>query len=72
MTKRLCYESYAFNNPTSFCRFAYIAEYFTQDRFKDEIIWFFCNLVEEHMFKYEFILQQIDTRSAIHDSLDDL
>ena len=34
--------------------------------------WFFCNLVEEHMFKYEFILQQIDTRSAIHDSLDDL
>ena len=34
--------------------------------------WFFCNLVEEHMFKYEFILQQIDTRSAIHDSLDNL
>lgn len=38
MTKRLCYESYAFNNPTSFCSFAYIAEYFTQDRFKVEII----------------------------------
>lgn len=36
MTKRLCYESYAFNNPTSFCRFAYIAEYFTQDRLKSK------------------------------------
>ena len=40
--------------------------------FFSHFVWFFCNLVEEHMFKYEFILQQIDTRSAIHDSLDDL
>ena len=37
-----------------------------------QYVGFFCNLVEEHMFKYEFILQQIDTRSAIHDSLDNL
>ena len=28
-------------------------------------LWFFCNLVEEHMFQYEFILRQIDTSIII-------
>ena len=34
--------------------------------------WFFCNLVEEYMFHYEFPLQQFDTSSPIHYSLDSL
>ena len=35
-------------------------------------LWFFCNLVEEYMFHYEFPLQQFDTSSSIHYSFDSL